>query len=89
VYDNKSDALAVAHAVAALRIHRRATIMSTITVFKANDGRWQYAPETLRNWPLLRDAGRFDSKDAALEAAEEEHPHETVKVEAGLFARLF
>jgi hypothetical protein len=60
--------------------------MSTIHVFKAKDGRWQYAPATLRNWPLLRDSGRFESKDQAIEAAEQEHPQEALKVEAGLLA---
>lgn len=59
--------------------------MSTITVFKAKDGRWQYAPDTLRNWPMLRDSGRYESKDAAVDAAEEEHPNETIKVESGFF----
>jgi hypothetical protein len=60
--------------------------MSTIHVFKARDGKWQYAPQTLRNWPMLADAGRFESKDQAIEAAEQEHPQEPLKVEsAGFF----
>lgn len=60
--------------------------MTTIAVFKAKDGRWQFAPQTLRNWPQYRDCGRYNSKDEAVSAATEEHPRDTIKVEAGLLA---
>jgi alkylhydroperoxidase family enzyme len=56
-----------------------------ITVFKANDGKWQYAPQTLRHWPILEAAGRFETKAEAVAAAEDEHGDATIRIEAGIF----
>lgn len=52
-----------------------------INVFKARDGRWSVAPEPLRNWPQFCEAGQYDSKESAIEAAQQQYPRNPIKVD--------
>lgn len=39
-----------------------------IRIFKAADGKWNYCPEIVKNWPVFREAGRFATCDDTREA---------------------
>lgn len=40
-----------------------------IHVFRAKDGKWNYAPESVRHWPAFTLHGRFETREEAAEAA--------------------
>ena len=54
-----------------------------IHIFKARDGRWNVAPESVRNWPQFREQGVYPCRQQAEAMARQMHPGEKIKIEAG------
>ena len=58
-----------------------------ILIFKAQDGRWTYCPDTVRHWPAFSMEGQFINSEQAREAVQRDPTCAglPVKVEAGFF----
>ena len=54
-----------------------------IHVFKARDGRWNIAPESVSLWPQFREQGVYLCREEAEARARFLHPGEPIRVESG------